>query len=710
MSTLEAREQLIQRRQAEKYVNVIRLILLVFLTAAWLVQTLGLPAPSNFLRNFPSWLLTATWAYALIVQWSLSRGFFPRYLSWLTTTFDLTFIAAGFGVELAFSSHDFAIISTNLSWGHALLFLFILFSALRERPSITLFTGISSAAIYGIALVLTHPQDPPAGYWTDQSFRLGLLLLAGFFSSFLARSNRKAFQRAADSDRRRRETDARLKVLAQHFPGVLFQVEILKRRFKVVYVSEGSRELLGLDPHEVAADPRLFLSLAPPELLKSLRSRLDWTTGVTHRWEEEFLYQPQERPETWLKMNVTSHLERNERIVLNGLLSDVTQQRIAQDALRQANEAKTDFLATMSHELRTPLNAILGNTDHLSRLAADDDDLHAFRDVQASAETLLGMIEDILVFSRLESGRLRAEVRPFSWRPQLDHWVATYRPQALAKRLRLTVQYPPNAPTTIGTDSLRLRQIVGNLLSNAIKFTPAGEVGIELSIDDTEKGPWLQVIVSDTGIGIPLDSQERVFEKFTQGEHGKSRSYGGLGLGLSISRSLTELLGGTLEVQSQPGVGSRFTLRVPVRTPESAPSESGTFSPDPVIAPIRVLLVEDNVSNQDVATRMLRRLNIEVDVVSNGQDAVDAAAKTFYDLIFMDWQMPGMDGREATARIREHPDGADLVIVALSGHALPGDREFLLASGFDDYLSKPVRLDDFRVTLAKWIKSPPNPK
>jgi len=213
--------------------------------------------------------------------------------------------------------------------------------------------------------------------------------------------------------------------------------------------------------------------------------------------------------------------------------------------------------------------------------------------------------------------------------------------------------------------------------------------------------------VTDTGIGIPLESQERVFEKFTQGEHGKSRTYGGLGLGLSIGRSLAELLGGSLTVVSQPGKGSTFTLRLPVRTGDSL-EEAGHPGTELAASqrPIRVLLVEDNLTNQDVATRMLRKLGAQVDLAPGGREAVTLASDRFYDLIFMDWQMPVMDGREATAKIRALPGGQDLVIVALSGHALPGDRELLLASGFDDYLSKPVRMDDFRTMLAKWVKSP----
>lgn len=706
MSTLDEREQLIQQRQAEKYVNVIRLILLSFLTAALFLRGLalgqGLPVPVSV----PPLILLSAWLYAIAVHWSLSRGFFPRYLPWLTTVADLGFVTAGFVVEMGFAHRDLNSLSTSLSWCYALLFLLILFSTLRERPALTLFNGISSTALYGVYLVLFYPREPNAEFWTDQTFRMAFLLLAGFFSSFHARSVRKAFEKAAVSDRLRRETDARLKVLALHFPGVLFQAEVIGEEFRLRYVSEGSRELLGIEPRDLILRSRTFFERTPEGFEATLWNRVAKESDLVRTWEEEFPYQLTAEKALWLKMSVTIHRTAQGALVINGLVTDVTEQRKTAEALREANQAKTDFLATMSHELRTPLNAILGNADHLARLADQEDDKKAFRDLQASGETLLGLIEDILVFSRLEAGRLTAEVRPFAWRPQFDSLLESFRPLAESKGLTLELRVPSTAPAWLWTDVLRLRQIISNLVGNAVKFTPEGTVSLEVSFETEGQSPWLVVRVVDTGIGIPVHTQERIFEKFTQGEQGKSRTYGGLGLGLSISRSLAELLGGTLTVQSQPGRGSSFILRIPVRTSDaleaSDPAGKELFASRQAV---RVLLVEDNLTNQDVATRMLRKLGVEVDLAPGGREAVILASQKFYDLIFMDWQMPVMDGREATAKIRGLPGGQDLVIVALSGHALPGDRELLLASGFDDYLSKPVRMDDFRTMLAKWVKN-----
>ena len=710
MSTIDEREQLIQQRQAEKYINVIRLTLLGFLTLAFVLRGSHFRELTPWVAGLSFAALGCAWLYSLGVQWSVSRGFFPRYLPWITTIVDLLFIAVGLTFELALSPRTYAFLTTNLSWGYALLFLLILFSTLRERPEITLFNGGASCLLYVTTLVICFPDVPYDGFWTDQVFRMSFLLLAGFFSSFHARSVRKAFQRAATSDRLRRETDARLKVLALHFPGVLFQAEVSKRGFRILYVSEGSRGLLGLEPEELMRGPNRFFRLVDSDLKDLLRKMLETEIPEGSSSEVEFPYHGSGDRTIWLKMSITTHRSPQGHLVVNGLVRDETEQRDAAEALREANQAKTEFLATMSHELRTPLNAILGNAEHLSRLADEEDDKKAFKDLQTSGETLLGLIEDILVFSRLEAGRLTAEIRPFAWRFQMEALVDTFRPPSQVKGLRLSANFPVGAPTWIWTDALRLRQIVSNLLGNAVKFTPSGSVAIDVSFEPGETSPWFVVTVTDTGIGVPKESQERIFEKFTQGEHGKRRTYGGLGLGLSISRSLADLLGGSLQLVATSGAGSCFVLRIPVRTGESAGDGAAAGTEQSSTPPlIRVLLVEDNLTNQDVATRMLKKLGVQVDVAPGGREGVELASRKFYDLILMDWQMPVMDGREATAKIRTLPGGQDLVIVALSGHALPGDRELLLASGFDDYLSKPVRMDDFRAILAKWVKSPRDP-
>jgi signal transduction histidine kinase/ActR/RegA family two-component response regulator len=703
MSTLEQREVLIQKRQAEKYINVVRLAVFGFLGFIYFVVD-----ASNFNPLHPGplpavgFLVAVAVVYALFVQAAVSRGFFPRYLPWFTTLTDLSFFVAGFGLTLSASDNTFSSITVNLSWGYALLFLLILFSTLREQPWLTLFTGVASLVVYGGFVILYFSFEPYGGFYRDQEFRVVFLFIAGSFSTFHARSLRKAFDRATLSDRLRRATDARLNVLAQHFPGVLLQAEVREAEFHLQYASEGSRELLGLEPPDLMLDPMLFFRRTDRNFRRALKLHFDNSGTEARNWEQEFLYHHPSQGRIWLKFSVTTHLTNQGVQVVNGLVNNISEQRAAAEALRQANQAKSDFLATMSHELRTPLNAILGNADHLQGLATTEDDKKAFADILASGETLLGLIEDILVFSRLEAGRLQADLRPFEWRPQLQLIVDTFRGPAGKKGIGLISQLPAEAPQWVWGDVLRFRQILGNLLANAVKFTHKGHITVEV-------GFWadtMQILVRDTGIGIPSEIQEKIFEKFVQGAQGKSRPYGGTGLGLAISRSLATLLDGTLTVESHPGQGSTFSLTLPVRGELGL--ESGGASPETSSVPLaaRVLLVEDNTSNQEVATRMLRKLGATVEWATDGVQAVELAEKSYFDLIFMDWQMPQMDGLEATGRIRALPGGQDLVIVGLSGHALPGDRETLLAAGFDDYLSKPVRMDDFRMMLNKYVTSP----
>ena len=671
--------------QADQSINVIRMVLLAVLTLALAFRDAA-AAESVLTAVWPAALIVA-WLYAMIVQAAVWRGWLTRSLPWLTMLADLGFIGAGIGLELGHVSHSAAEVAATLSWGYALLFLVILFSALREQPWLTLLNGVVAAMLYASLLGLNFPFEPFTGFWSDQLFRVVFLVLAGLFSSFHARSVRM-----------RRETDARLKVLATQSPSVLFQAEVAHGEFHLRYVSEGSGVLLGVEPHDLVARPQLFFT----RIGLGWRDLLGELNEPRRSWSAEFPYRGSGR-DLWLRATATVHRDAQGVLVFSGVVTDATEQRHTAEVLREANQSKTDFLAAMSHELRTPLNAILGNADLLSRLAVTPDDEKAFRDLKMSGETLLGLIEDILVFSRLEAGRLTAETRAFRWKPQLEAVVDAFRPQAAAKRLTLNARFP-ETPVWIETDALRLRQIVSNLLGNAVKFTPSGSVTVDVFFE-TGDSTWLVVRVSDTGIGIADELHDKIFDKFTQGEQGKSRTYGGLGLGLSISRSLAGLLGGTVGVASQPGAGSVFTLRLPVKTGD-APLDAIAGPPLESRREVRILVVEDNLTNQDVETRMLTKLGGAVDVAASGFEAVELASKQFYDLIFMDWQMPGMDGRETTARIRKLPGGQDLVIVALSGHALPGDRELLLASGFDDYLSKPVRMDDFRAVLTKWVRAP----
>jgi PAS domain S-box-containing protein len=390
------------------------------------------------------------------------------------------------------------------------------------------------------------------------------------------------------------------------------------------------------------------------------------------------------------------------------LLESLQRQARAAEA---ANEAKSQFLANMSHELRTPMNAILGMIDVALPKATDPTVQDCLQSAKGSADLLLTLLNDLLDTAKIESGKLELESAPFSLRRMLEQITRVLSVRASEKGLSFSCRIPHETPVAVVGDRMRLQQILLNLAGNAIKFTERGKVEIQLRSLLQDGEACLEFAVRDTGIGVPPSGVERLFQPFGQADASMSRRFGGTGLGLAISKNLVEMMGGTIRVDSEVGKGSTFSFSVRLPLAKELPVEiEGPLAlPTTASGPLRILLVEDNPANQKLATYILQDRGHRVEIAGDGEEAVWLTEQNQYDLVLMDVQMPGMNGLEAAAAIRQREhNGGRVPIIAMTAHALKGDRERCLAAGMDGYLSKPVNAQEL-ISLVENLASGPVP-
>jgi signal transduction histidine kinase/ActR/RegA family two-component response regulator len=377
------------------------------------------------------------------------------------------------------------------------------------------------------------------------------------------------------------------------------------------------------------------------------------------------------------------------------------------DAVR-ADRAKSEFLAAMSHEIRTPLNGVIGMADLLASGSLSPEQRDQAETIRRSGQALLAILNDILDWAKIEAGRLEVERLPVDARAAAADTFALYRSQVQNQAVTLALDWPETVPHRVLADPVRVRQVLLNLVSNALKFTPSGTVTVAAAANDGH----LAIAVRDTGIGMDEVQRARLFQPFTQGDASMTRRFGGTGLGLAITSRLLAAMDGTIAVESTPGAGSTFTIGLPL-APEPAAGGAEMISPIPAAALAspasaavshrrRVLVAEDSPLNQKVVQAMLQYLGVDVDCVDDGAQAVEATARTAYDLVLLDIQMPVLDGL-ATARViraREAADGGTRqYLVALTANAFASDRQACEAAGMDDFLAKPFTLDTLQAVL-----------
>jgi PAS domain S-box-containing protein len=513
-----------------------------------------------------------------------------------------------------------------------------------------------------------------------------------------------------------------LRLMHSMFDTITDGVVVCDNQLRYTYFNQAATQIAGID--------RSKIDLRQMAERITLRTALEADPLEIEQWplaravrgesfdDQHLLVRDAESPDAvWLEVSGRPML--NEDGSSYGALivyRDITARRKTDEELGhahalalEASRLRTEFLSNVSHEVFTPLNGILGMTKLMLDGELTAEQREYAETVRASGELLRGIMEDVLDFSHLTDGRFVLEEMEFDPHDPVEEVAVRFSDQAQKHGLKLALEIEDNLPHLVIGDPRRLEQILTQLLSNAVKFTEQGRITIRASLHTSAANQAiLGFEVSDTGIGIAPQHQQKIFEPFSQVDGSSSRKYGGSGLGLAIVSELVHLMNGELSLDSVPGRGSNFRFTVATGRPSGDSDDTtgdAACGAEP-LSPVTLLVVEDNLVNQKLTQTQLSIIGFQSDIVEDGRQALDALARKSYPIVLMDCQMPGMDGYAATAEIRKRDAGSarHTIVIAMTAHALSGAREKCEAAGMDDYVSKPVDIDDLQTKLDRWMR------